>query len=204
MRSIYVSTILIFLVFGAASSGSGQTAKEFLERSQEKAFKDPAGALADINEAIRIDPALDEAWNQRAILYSFRKDYKSAVTDYSKAIELKPKDANYYSNRAGAYIKLDDLAKALPDYDTEIELWPTNEHAWMDRGKLRTKMKQYQLAIDDFNHSLTLMPQLFVNYQYRAEAYRGLGKTALADADDQRYAVEKDNFIKEMEKRMKP
>src|SRR5262249_37864389 len=58
--------------------------------------KDYDGAIADYNEAIRIDPSQAltyhvVAYVNRARIYSDKKDYDRAIADYSEAIRLDPK-----------------------------------------------------------------------------------------------------------------
>ena len=48
-------------------------------------------ALADYNEAVRIDPKSAKAYDYRGIACFAKKDYDMAIADYSEAIRLDPK-----------------------------------------------------------------------------------------------------------------
>ncbi len=50
-------------------------------------------ALADLNEAIRLNPDSMRLFNRRAMLYYFNKEYGKAVRDHMEALKRKPDDA---------------------------------------------------------------------------------------------------------------
>lgn len=54
---------------------------------------DYARAIADYNEAIRVNPRYAEPFNNRANIYRKQKDYARALADYDRAIGLNPKFA---------------------------------------------------------------------------------------------------------------
>jgi tetratricopeptide (TPR) repeat protein len=88
---------------------------------------DMAGALADYNTAIELQPSYAEAYLGRGIVKMFQRDIDGAIADYSKAIELRPDFADAYFNRAG--LKRDekgDINGALVDYNRAVELAPNN------------------------------------------------------------------------------
>ncbi len=73
-------------------------------------------ALADNNEAIRLDPKMAMAHCNRGSTWYAKKEYRQALTDYNEAIRLNSSDALVYSNRAW-------LWATCPD--------PTCRDAWM-------------------------------------------------------------------------
>jgi tetratricopeptide (TPR) repeat protein len=56
--------------------------------------------LADFNEAIRLDPEASMAYNNRAVIWSQRRDYHRALADLSKAIQFDPQNDLAYTGRA--------------------------------------------------------------------------------------------------------
>jgi tetratricopeptide (TPR) repeat protein len=56
-------------------------------------------ALADHDEAIKIDPKNWVAYNNRGNAYAGKHDYDHAVADYDEAVKLNPKYAEAYYNR---------------------------------------------------------------------------------------------------------
>ena len=80
-------------------------------------------ALADYDEAIRLDPAYALAYNNRGNLRFLLKDYDGAIADYDQAIKLDPTPriasddrgrtgTNVYNNRGYAYYTKKDYARA--------------------------------------------------------------------------------------------
>ena len=56
-------------------------------------------AIADYNEAIRLDPKYALAYNNRGIAWRDKKEYDKAIADYNEAIRLDPKYAVAFDNR---------------------------------------------------------------------------------------------------------
>jgi len=52
-------------------------------------------AIADHNEAIRIDPTYGAGYMHRGNIYARHGDYDRAIADQSEAIRLGPRDAMY-------------------------------------------------------------------------------------------------------------
>ena len=60
-------------------------------------------AIADYNEAIRLDPKYAIAYGNRGDAWLAKKEYDKAIADYTEAIRLDPKDAAAYNNRGDAW-----------------------------------------------------------------------------------------------------
>jgi tetratricopeptide (TPR) repeat protein len=81
-------------------------------------------AMADINTAIDIDPALAPAYVARASADGMRGEWRRAIADYSKAVELDPAPALTYSNRAVAYIQNQLLPRLVGWLTKGVEIAP--------------------------------------------------------------------------------
>jgi Tfp pilus assembly protein PilF len=57
-------------------------------------------AMADYNEAIRLDPRNETAYLDRGVVWEIKKEYGKAIADYNEAIRLDPNNAMAYNNRA--------------------------------------------------------------------------------------------------------
>src|SRR5256886_3333130 len=56
--------------------------------ASKQALGDIDGALADINEAIRVDPALPQPLTNRAVIWRAKGDFDRAIADATEAIHL--------------------------------------------------------------------------------------------------------------------
>lgn len=81
-----------------------------------------AGALSDLNNAIKLDPKFARAYPNRGNVKLSRGDLDGAIADYDRAIDLDPKLAVADFNRGRAYDKKGDASKAIADYTCAIEL----------------------------------------------------------------------------------
>src|SRR5215468_9743415 len=68
---------------------------------------DNNGAIADYNDAIRLDPRLAMAYYNRGNTYAANGDRDRAIVDFSEVIRLDPKYAVAYYNRGNTYVAKD-------------------------------------------------------------------------------------------------
>jgi tetratricopeptide (TPR) repeat protein len=86
------------------------------------ATKDYDRAVADFNEAVRLDAEYVPALKNRAAAYYERREYGQAIADYDKAIHLEPEYAEHFYNRAGAYLATQDYNRAIADFTKALDL----------------------------------------------------------------------------------
>src|SRR6266571_1457532 len=70
-------------------------------------------AMADYNEAIRLDPRYSLAYNGRGNTYLDKKEYDRAIADYSQSIALDPNYDSPHNGRGNAYRSKGDVDTAL-------------------------------------------------------------------------------------------
>jgi hypothetical protein len=73
-------------------------------------------AIADLNEAIRLDPKLSRPFHNRGYAYSAKGDNDRAIADYTEAIRLDPKRPFALYGRGVAYAAKRDKDRAIADY----------------------------------------------------------------------------------------
>ena len=115
-------------------------------------------ALADYNEAIRLDPTDATAYNNRGALRHAKRDDGQALTDYSKAIQLDPKNATAFSLRGNVYLIKNDYDKALADYTEAIRLNSKDAAVYLSRGEAWRLKRAYDKAMTDFDQATRLDP----------------------------------------------
>jgi tetratricopeptide (TPR) repeat protein len=84
---------------------------------------DNKGAIADLNIAIRLDPQLDNAYNNRGSAKSKLGENKGAISDYDLAIRLNPQYAGAYANRGLVKALLGDKTGAIADLNIAAKLF---------------------------------------------------------------------------------
>lgn len=89
------------------SAESIATAKELSQQSQAKAeILDYKGAIADINQAIILNPNEADHYYQRGVILGKLSDRQGAVRDFDDAILRNPNHARAYLQRAGMSFNL--------------------------------------------------------------------------------------------------
>ena len=93
-------------------------------------------AIADYNEAIRLDPKYAGAFNNRGNAWYDKKEYDKAIADYNEAIRLDPKIAAAFNNRGIAWYDKKEYDKAIADYNEAIRLDPSTPSPSEPRHRL--------------------------------------------------------------------
>ena len=75
-----------------------------------------ASALADYDQAIRLQPESAEPYYNRGSARERRGQYEEAIADYDQAIILQPGDVEAYRNRAVAKAASGRTAEARADF----------------------------------------------------------------------------------------
>ena len=96
-------------------------------------LKDYDRAIADYNQAIKLDPNFTDAYNNRGLAYDDKKDYDRAIADYNQALKLDPSLAIAYYNRGLAYKNQGNKDKAVGDFKKFLEL--SNDVEWNQKAK---------------------------------------------------------------------
>jgi len=78
--------------------------------------------MADYNEAIRLNPRLAAAFNNRGNAHSDRGNFDAAIADYNEAIRLDPRLAHAFNNRGIVRERQGRLAEAAADLRSARDL----------------------------------------------------------------------------------
>jgi tetratricopeptide (TPR) repeat protein len=152
-------------------------ADDFFIQGVDKQNKgDNQGAIIAYNEAIRLNPNLAEAYNNRGIVRKELGDKPGAIDDYNQAIKFNPNLALAYYNRGIVRKELGDKPGAIDDYNLAIKFNPNYAEPYYNRGIVRKDLGDKQGAIDDFNQAIKINPN-------DADAYynRGIVRKELGD-----------------------
>jgi tetratricopeptide (TPR) repeat protein len=137
-------------------------------------------AIADLNEAIRINPNNAQAYIGRGVARTLLKDLQGAIADYNQAIKIDPNNADIYNLRGNARTLLKDTEGAIADYNQAIKINPNNVAAYFNRGTRYQFIGDSQRAIADFNQAIKIAPKNYSNI-INVYYYRGLARYKLKD-----------------------
>jgi tetratricopeptide (TPR) repeat protein len=96
-------------------------------------------ALADLAEAIKINPREARYYEQRAAVEMRINDYDKALADYAEASKANPGEIKYHNYRAYIYETRGDIQNAMAETDAALKLQPKNKEA-MDRKQRLVKI----------------------------------------------------------------
>jgi tetratricopeptide (TPR) repeat protein len=145
-----------------------ESARDYFQRGYARQDKgDLDGALADYNEAIRLDPNDALSYNNRGVIRKDKGDLDSALADYNEAIRLDPNNTLPYNNRGNTRKDKGDLDGALADYSEAIRLDPNNALFYFNRGIIRRDKGDLDGALADYNEAIRLNPQYAYAYNHR-------------------------------------
>ena len=143
------------------------------------AAKQHDGAIADYSAVIREYPHY-APYNNRAISYVNKGDYKKALEDCLEGIRLSPNVAIIRRTVGNLYHRMGDDDKAVAEYDAAIRFGPASETAaaLLVRGDVYLRRDMHDRAVKDYTKYLE-------HNQLNPYAYGQLGRayTKLPDYD---------------------
>lgn len=146
-------------------------------------------ALRDYTTASVLDPKDASTLNNRGSSLCMLGEYQQAIIDFTEAIALNPEYASAYNNRAFAHAKTGNPKAAIEDAKIALSLSPDSAAALHTYGYALMQQEQYSSAIEFFGKAIASEPCICEIYMDRAQAYRALGETALAEADEAKVAM---------------
>ena len=140
--------------------GTAPKADDFFIQGVDKQRKgDNKGAILAYNKAIRLNPNLAEAYNNRGIVRDELGDKPGAIDDYNLAIQFNPNLAEAYYNRGNDYRKSGANQEAIQDYSQAIKINPNFTESYYNRGVARYALGDKQGAISDLQQAANLFQQ---------------------------------------------
>jgi tetratricopeptide (TPR) repeat protein len=138
-------------------------------------------ALADLSQAIKIEPNRAVAYFNRAGIFYAKENYDLAIADCNQVIKLQPNFALAYVKRGATYFAKKDYELAISDLNQAIKIQPDSD-TYMIRGDFYYEKGDYDLAVTDYSQSLKFKPNLSA-YIQRGNSYNQKGDYDLAIAD---------------------
>ena len=136
---------------------------------------DIEGALADLDQAIRMRPTLATAYLNRAAVQRANGNPTAALKDLDRAIVLQKDFFEALSNRGSVRYDLGDSQGALVDLNRAIALNDRVAEPFYQRGYVYIGLKEFDAAIADFERAIKLAPDFAWAYQGRGTAWMSKG-----------------------------
>jgi tetratricopeptide (TPR) repeat protein len=143
-------------------------------------------AVADLSEAIRLDPTWAGAYINRGRAYRYKGEDQRAIADLTEAIRLEPRSAAAHYERGRTHSNVGDVDRAMADFSEAIRIdpaWSPFPYLW--RGRVYRGAGELDRAISEFTEAIRIDPTLGISYLGRGQAYfqRGAIAESLADLD---------------------
>jgi tetratricopeptide (TPR) repeat protein len=140
-------------------------------------------AIADYDQALRLDSKNAAAYDNRGTALDARGDWEDALKDYNESMRLNPRNADVYINRGTVLLENGDLNGAFADYTKALTLNPREEYAHAGRTEFYLRQNEPEKALKEANAVISIAPGEGLGYHRRACAFMALGKYAQAEAD---------------------
>lgn len=141
-------------------------------------------ALADLAEAIILDPGDAHVYISRAHAYQAMDRDEEALADFNRGLQLKP-NKTHLSCRGRSYLALGKHQEALADFNETLEAQPDRADAFAFRGKTYLSMDRPDEALKDLDRAIEWDSNEAFFYYLRGVTRRCLGRIddALFDLD---------------------
>lgn len=145
------------------------------------------GAVAQINQALTLNPDKALFYTSRGIAYAQMRELDQALADFERAINLEPDDVLAYVIKGFTLWQAGDSEAALRVYDQVIGLGSDDLMAYYGRGTIGVERGNLELALSAFDHiekinpGDTLVPiGRGLLYERRGQSERAVTNYALA------------------------
>ena len=143
-------------------------------------------ALEDSDEAIRLDPEMDDAYFNRGRCRLLEGDIPGGMRDLKQCVRLNPEHDRCWKHLAEVYILLEEYDAAYEAGFRASELDTVNTEYLEVTGVALVFLKRYDEAHLYFDRILAIDPEHEDIWAFKADVYRASG-----DADSTMYSMER-------------
>lgn len=117
-------------------------------------------AIADFDQAIRLDPSDAAAFNNRCWTRGASGDLDLALQDCNDALRLRPDFADALDSRGLIYLKLNLNGNAVADYDAALRLKPNQASSLYGRGLAKVRIGKTGEGNSDIAAAKSINPRV--------------------------------------------
>jgi tetratricopeptide (TPR) repeat protein len=140
-------------------------------------------AIADFDEAIRLDPKKAFLYEGRGNAWSSKGEFDRAIADFDEAIRLDPKNSSPYNGRGLAWKQKREFDRAVADFNDAVRLAPKWALPYINRSEAWRLKGDLDQALTDVDQAVALDPKGSLVYAFRGDTLRYKGEFARAIAD---------------------
>lgn len=137
--------------------------------------QDKAKSVADMDQAIKIDPKILSYYINRAVMRYHIDDLRGSMADYNHVVEVEPTNTLALFNRALLRMQVGEYNDAIDDFTQLLKVRPNDIFAIYNRAMLYDKLSMYRKAVKDYTRVIEEYPTYAAVYYARSEALRKLG-----------------------------
>ena len=115
-------------------------------------------AVRDYTEALKLDPKLAWAYENRGLLHYESSETDAALQDFAEAIRLDPNSYHAHFSQGQIEIERKDLDAALEDFSEAARIDPSSAAAYYNRGLAYSYKKDYDRALANFDAAIQMNP----------------------------------------------
>jgi len=131
-------------------------------------------AIAAFDQAIRLDPNDNFAFNIKGLaLYELGRN-EEAIAAFDQAIRLDPNNSAAYNNKGASLDELGRGEEAIAAYDQAIWIDPNISVVYNNEGDALYELKRYEEAIAAFDQAIRIDPNDITAYNKKSAALNGL------------------------------
>ena len=148
--------------------------------------QDTQKQLADLNEAIRLQPDSAEAIREREVAYVELGQWDRALADFDAALKLDPTHIPTHIAKALVLSKQEKYDAALAALAEARKLEPKSAELWVQQARVHVLQKKFPEAIKDLDEALQAAPENLLVRLLRAEVFQEMDQfdKALAEVDE--------------------
>lgn len=157
-----------------ALAGNDQELKMrvLINRSSPKTYlKDYAGAIKDLENALKLDSKSVEATLNLGTTYMVMGEYDLAMKYFTIADKFKPNDFGVLTNLGFLFTETKQYKKAIGVLNKSIEIKPDLAESYNNRGFAYLKLNQLEAAEKDIDKSIEIHPRNSYAYRNKALLY---------------------------------
>ena len=136
-------------------------------------------------EAIALDAKMEAAYIGSGLNDASQRDFANALEHFRRAIEINPKLPSAHHSLGQTYTWMGNLPKAIEAYQVAIQLEPNRPASYYELGIVLMRLKNYPKAVTALEKVVKLNPRHKSAHYNLARAYAKIGKTELAELENQ-------------------